>query len=126
MKIYTSYFGIAKKFNPLQFELISITRYPPKQFKGFNYIKLAPSAEILEAYKSSEPTEAIKQEYTEKYKRDILSKLDAAEVVKDLQRFSCGKDVVLLCYEKNDDFCHRHIVAEWLTENGYETTIYQF
>jgi uncharacterized protein (DUF488 family) len=27
---------------------------------------------------------------------------------------------VLLCYEKSGDFCHRHLVAEWLRRYGYE------
>ena len=26
----------------------------------------------------------------------------------------CRKDVVLLCYEKPPQFCHRHLVAKWL------------
>ena len=26
-------------------------------------------------------------------------------------------DCVLLCYEKPGDFCHRHILANWLEEN---------
>lgn len=28
--------------------------------------------------------------------------------------------IALLCYEKPDDFCHRHLVADWLRKNGYE------
>ena len=27
-------------------------------------------------------------------------------------------DIVLLCYEKPDEFCHRHLVAEWFNRNG--------
>ena len=27
--------------------------------------------------------------------------------------------VVLLCYEKRGDFCHRHLVADWLNKNGF-------
>ena len=26
--------------------------------------------------------------------------------------------IVLICYEKPDDFCHRHLVANWFNENG--------
>ena len=36
---------------------------------------------------------------------------------------SGGKDVALCCYEKPGDFCHRHILAKWITENtGIEIT----
>lgn len=33
-------------------------------------------------------------------------------------KLSGGKDIALICYEKPTDFCHRHLVAEWLTTNG--------
>ena len=31
-----------------------------------------------------------------------------------------GKDIALICYEKPSDFCHRHLVAEWLNKNGFK------
>ena len=27
-----------------------------------------------------------------------------------------GKDIILLCYETPEKFCHRHSVAKWLNE----------
>lgn len=33
-----------------------------------------------------------------------------------LKNRSEGKDIILLCYEKDGDFCHRHILAKWLSE----------
>ena len=33
-------------------------------------------------------------------------------------------DIALLCYEKPDDFCHRHLVADWLNKNGYKCEEY--
>lgn len=37
------------------------------------------------------------------------------EVIEDLKRFSNDIDkIVLLCYEKPNDFCHRHLVSNWL------------
>lgn len=26
--------------------------------------------------------------------------------------------LVLVCFEKSDDFCHRNIVSKWMRENG--------
>lgn len=26
--------------------------------------------------------------------------------------------IALICYEKPSDFCHRHLVADWLNKNG--------
>lgn len=35
--------------------------------------------------------------------------------VKELLRtITSHRDIVLCCYEKPGDFCHRHILAEWL------------
>ena len=42
--------------------------------------------------------------------------LDAQRVYEDLERLSNGRDCVLLCYEKSGDFCHRHLVADWLNK----------
>jgi len=46
--------------------------------------------------------------YTDAYHQEVLSKLNPADVYRDL------KDSVLLCWEGPSKFCHRHIVASWL------------
>ena len=43
----------------------------------------------------------------QEYWNQVLSKLDPEKVFRDLD-YS-----VLLCYEPNTEFCHRHIVAAW-------------
>ena len=43
--------------------------------------------------------------YIREYYIQVLSKLDPEEVYNELN------NSVLLCYEENTDFCHRHIVA---------------
>ena len=46
------------------------------------------------------------------YKKETLSILDPIEISNKY------KDSIFLCYEKTGDFCHRHIVSSWLSENG--------
>ena len=29
-----------------------------------------------------------------------------------------AENIILLCYEKSTDFCHRHLVANWINENN--------
>lgn len=48
---------------------------------------------------------------------EILANQDAYKVIEQIESLSEGKDVALCCYEKPGDFCHRHILAKWLTEN---------
>ena len=48
----------------------------------------------------------------------MLAQLNPKEVEKLLYWMSDGRDVALVCYEKPEGFCHRHLVADWLNENG--------
>ena len=54
------------------------------------------------------------QWFIERYYETVLNELDPNVVIQDLQAF--GKDVVLLCYETPEKFCHRHIAAQWLND----------
>ena len=112
--IYTSYFS-SKKYKPE--DGISIARWC-KFWSGMSFTTLAPSEELLSWWKSLSPeareTVAAKQHYTNIYREQTLSKLNPAEVAMILE----GK--TLLCFEKTCDFCHRHIVAKWLNEAGFE------
>lgn len=88
---------------------VSIARWN-NWWKGETYKELAPPAELLTLYKKGLIS---KKGYTHVYKR-YLKTLDVHKVAKDLN----GK--VLLCYEKPEDFCHRHLVATWLQQAGYK------
>ena len=84
-------------------------------FEGNAYTKLAPRKEFWKTWhdnigKISE--EENNKYYMEEYYKQVLSKLDAKNVYEELSKF--GKNVVLLCFEENDKFCHRHLVATWL------------
>lgn len=43
--------------------------------------------------------------YVEHYYEQVLLKLDPEEIYRELD------NSILLCYEENTEFCHRHIVA---------------
>lgn len=119
--IYTSYFGNLRRI-PFEVVKVAICRRPPEWYKGTEYKVLAPSFEILSAYKKDNDTEKFTKTFTE----NILNKLDANEIKSRLDDFANGKDVVLLCFEKNGDFCHRHLVREWLNKNGVPCEEYPY
>lgn len=112
--LYTSYFAKMKKL-PSDVVPISIALKPPYWYKGLEYKKLAPSFDILKRWKDSH-NEA---EYIRWFEREVLAGLDAGQVFRELSSMAEGKDAVLLCYERMDDFCHRHLVADWFRKNGY-------
>lgn len=114
--IYTSYFGrmarLLKVFKPGQ--LVSIARSPPLQFTGTRGVRsykiLAPSWDLLNQWhKGLKPFD-----YITHFQRETLGDLNPVAIVRDLTQDY--DTVVLLCYEPEGQFCHRHIVAEWLKE----------
>ena len=109
-KIYTSYFGNYKNF-PEGSLVIGVVRHPPNE-SVLNFEQLAPSVELLRQYKNKQIDEFVfKIVYlTELADRGLNSKA-IKEVLLDVAK---DKDVILCCYEKPEDYCHRHILAKWL------------
>lgn len=118
-KIYTSYYAKAYQFPDDKYTCIIISAYTPNGINMKQYKKLAPSWDILQEYKNNGGNI---EKYKNRYYNEILNLLDVDDVVEELASISQGKDVVLICYEgiKNNDFCHRHLVSQWLRENGYD------
>lgn len=116
MKIYTGYFARMKDY-PKDVVPIAICAKTPDWYTGLYYPKLAPSYDILMAYKNHVIDWAT---YTKRFNNEILSYLDAQRVVRALAILSGGQDIVLLCYERDENLCHRSLVAKWLREFGYE------
>lgn len=78
---------------------------------GDSYSKLAPKKEFWDKWHDNiekVPKEANDYYYVEEFYKQVLTNLDPDEVISELD------NSVLLCYEDNKEFCHRHIVAEWL------------
>lgn len=115
MKIYTSYFANLKKL-PKDIVPISICGRAPDWYTGIQYKVLAPKFGFFQQWKLGHDT----QYYKDHFYSEVLDKLNVGEVIKSLFNMSEGKDVALTCYEKPTDFCHRHLVAEWLNDNGYD------
>lgn len=114
MKNYTSYFANLKNI-PANIVPISISRKPPKGYGGMEYKLLAPLNDLLSEWHRNH-NEA---DYRFKFAKQLVS-LDASRIVDVLNYISGGLDIVLVCYEKPEKFCHRHLVAEWLNKHGYD------
>ena len=116
MKIFTSYFGNSRKLKEAGVNMICVAIGKPRFIAGIpQMLNVCPTH-----YMVSGPCS--REEYLKLYDR-ILASQDANQVVKQIEMLSGGKDVALCCYEKPGDFCHRHILAKWITENtGIEIT----
>lgn len=78
-----------------------------------NWKGLAPSAKLLQQYKDKQINEA-------NFKTTYLNELEnkygerKQDMVNYLKDISQEQDVILCCYEKTGNFCHRYILADWL------------
>lgn len=111
MRIYTTYFANLKKI-PSNIIPISICGKAPQGYQGIQYKTLAPKYGFFMEWKQNHDNDF----YIQHFNAEVLDKLDPAIVLKHLETMSGGQDIVLVCYEKPGDFCHRHLVAKWLNE----------
>lgn len=109
MTLYTSYFAKSAN-NP---KAVSISVGVPKWYTGRQNRIVAPPWALVDSYKRGLTT---KEDYARIY-REQLDKLGEEKVL-------CGfqEGDILLCWEKPNEFCHRHILAEWLKERGHIVT----
>ena len=111
--IYTGYFDEIETYKKRGLVPVCIAGKAPDWYDGVSYKKLAPKKDWWQKWHD----EHLSNEwYNKQYYQTVLCKLDAQEVSRDLAEF--GENVVLLCYEKSGEFCHRNIVSNWLNENG--------
>jgi hypothetical protein len=119
--IYTSYFAQLKKLPPDVIP-ISICGKAPEWYTGLQYKKLAPKYNFFMEWKKNHDNDY----YIEHFQKEVLDTLQPTQVVLDLlsmvhnfKGLNYSPEIALICYEKPDDFCHRHLVAKWLNDNGY-------
>ncbi len=93
---------------------ILITRYYPRGVKKTHFDdwvrELAPSRELLKQYKEGKIT-------WKKFEKQFIKQMNDEESKEKLQIISTQakkKPITLLCYEKNDHECHRHLVQNLL------------
>ena len=113
--MYTSYFGNLKSL-PENITPISICGKAPNWYTGLQYKKLAPKYDFFMKWKENHDNDY----YIKCFQEQVLNKLDPHLVYQDLCSLTNNTDIALICYEKPDEFCHRHLVADWLNKNGVE------
>lgn len=81
----------------------------------YHYRELAPPWELVEEYKMGKiPQNQYITRYTQK-----LSTIDVHNTYNKLHQLY-GDNILLLCYEPSNAFCHRHVAAEWFRQGGYD------
>ena len=108
-----------KKLDDHKVVTVGISRWPASWHSGFNLKYVAPSEDLLRRYKSGVTD---KEGYIREFKQ-MLETRDRERFVYNLKKivemYDGYESVALVCFERPGQFCHRHLVAEWLEEGGY-------
>ncbi len=100
--IYTSNYA-RQGNNPLA---LSISRKPPNWFIGNQLLLVAPTWDIIMAGKTGKITH---EQSTQLYLKLLQTRNIDPSIITNLP-----DGTMLLCYESPTDFCHRHILADWV------------
>jgi hypothetical protein len=113
---------------------VAICQGIPEWYTGASYKKFAPSWELVNKWKNDIRNDDYFGVKRRQYNSEVLDGLNVQQVVDELQALIPEEirqkmkepiwenrryHLVLLCYERSGDFCHRHFVAQWFTQNGY-------
>lgn len=108
MNIYTSYFGNYKALRNANILIVNVARWAPRFVTpAFSLLEVAPTPWMIK--------QATMEQYLSSY-RSILARTNAHQLIEKIAQLSGGQDVALCCYEKSGEFCHRHMLAEHLTQ----------
>lgn len=72
--------------------------------------ELAPTWSLLQDYRNGRINE---EQYIERFNKQ-LKRLDARDIYEKLKFLAGDNEIVIMCHCSKKDFCHRHLVAEWL------------
>ena len=82
---------------------------------------------IKKLYLSSYKDDGDREKYIERFNNTTLLKqqevYDELAVIGNRELIG-ATDICLLCYEKPDDFCHRHLIAKWFAKAGIDVVEY--
>lgn len=115
-KIFTSYYG-CRELNREKHFLVKISNGCPRAVNVDATLDEAiPDWNtIVVPFKDGRLVES---EYRQRYLRILDGRKDAIEkALVAISKRADSRDVVLLCFEAPESFCHRHIFAEWAKAN---------
>ena len=138
--LYTSYYNNLHNI-PLNIIPVAISGRVPDIYTGIRFKDLAPKywwwykwenklyitkEELIEHGISLEKYSYLinkilnNDDYEVLYRITVLDKLKPQEIINKCLEISNEADFVFICYEEPEKFCHRHILAKWLTEFGFK------
>ena len=112
-EIYTSYFANYKNI-PQEYQCISVANTKPDSLFIPEWALVRPAWNLVQHLKSK--TIAF-NDFAYYYSRQLETK-PASYYIEALRHYSTGRPVVLMCWEKDYNECHRKILSYWLQMNA--------
>ena len=110
--IYTGYFEQLPIYKSKNLFPISISRTSPDWYEGFSELLAAPTINLSNEFKVLN-----NEDYTNKYMIELDKIKDKLGLwIENLTRMVGNKDIILLCHARSEDFCYRHILADYLNK----------
>ena len=121
MNVYTGQFKQVEMYIANDLMVCSVARNDPPWFKGPSFKILAPEQNLLMSYHQGMSFGRFAVRYI-----DYLKHVDFEPVLKAFD-FLCSNSsgIVLCCYEPKTQFCHRHLLANFLNTN-YQLGVTEF
>lgn len=119
--MYTGYFAKLKYYEEQGLIPIAICGGIPKWYSGLWYKKLAPKWSFFNEWKNGTEHKGDNEYYILHFNEEVLKNINPSEIEKELKTLAkrrTSDKIILLCYEKPGDFCHRHLVSDWFNQNG--------
>lgn len=116
IQIYTTNYTKASRLSNKHYLKVSISYIRPRDFNGMHIQSFAPTKDLFEDYKNGLSPE----DYETRFREQINKLSDIYSFFKLMAKQAQGRDILLLCYEKKNAFCHRHILSDIIYERyGY-------
>ena len=118
-ELYTGYFAKCKKYREAGYTPVSVAGVTPKGCVDEKWVDFAPRKELFYQWKEGLISDIL-------YGREYIRYLETipAEDIEELRELTKENRYVMCCYEKSDDFCHRHYLAHYL-RTKYNFNIYE-
>jgi uncharacterized protein YeaO (DUF488 family) len=119
-KLYTTYLANMKKVSRDKMIMVFVARFAPKAMNLDNreivqFTQLSPSPMLLGDWKKGVITwEVFETRFLEEIENRTLA-LSTIDVIADKIK-NRGRDICLVCFEKDNNFCHRRILAEYIKD----------
>lgn len=117
--MYTTYYANLRNL-PEDVVPIAISATVPKWYTGLTYRKLIPPYTAFKEFKEGSSASL----FYYRYYNEVLKDKSQSAIYNELCNLAGTSNIALVCYERSDEVCHRHLVASWFRDSDIKCEEY--